>query len=93
MLVDIEPTPDANCTLAKTRKNPYKHITSGLPEASLQVTHLAPLVTGWHRGGLEGGPLERLMRLTTTDATLCSSDPPLILLIFSFNQSDLQTPT
>ena len=42
---------------------------------------------GWHRGGLQGGPLEGLHRLATSEPTLSSPDPPLCLLTLCFTGS------
>ena len=37
---------------------PYKYSTSGPPEASHPMEANRPSASGWHRFGLQGGPLE-----------------------------------
>ena len=52
-----------------------------------------PSATGWHRGGLQGGPLEGFWGLASDEPTLVSPDPPLCHLMFHFTDSGLQQPT
>ena len=48
---------EARTSEAETQEtHPYKHSTSGPPEASHSMEASRLSVTGWHRGGLQGGP-------------------------------------
>ena len=76
-------------------KERYKHSTSSPwpSEANLprEVSHL--LATAWHRGGLQGGPLQSPWSLACSGTTLLSPDPPLCFLPFHVTRPSLQQPT
>ena len=50
-----------------------------------------PSASGWHRGGLQGGPLEALRRLASSEPTLLSPDPRLCHLMFRLTSSGLHS--
>ena len=69
-----------------TQWHPYKHSTNRpqrSPEASHPMEESHTSATGWHRGGLQGGPLEGLWRLIS-EPTLLYPDSLLCLLTFCF---------
>ena len=72
---------------------PYKHSTSGPPEASHPMEASHPSATGWHRGGLQGGPPEGLQRFASSETTLLYLALSVCHLMFHVTSSGLQQPT